>query len=169
MNRHDLVTREGSAYRLLAEKLREEFAEIDDETLKDTLEGISRLPEMLEEIIRSSLEDETFMQALKMRIDLLNIRMARFKDRYDKKRKLVTIAMVNAQINRFEVADFSVFLNQGHTKLMVVDEKQVPERFFVPQPARLDRVAVTNALKQGEAIEGAVLASGEAYISVRAR
>lgn len=165
----NLLTREGSYYRLLAEKLKEEFASIDDETLKDTLEGISRLPEMLEEIIRSTLEDETFMMALKTRIELLNIRMIRFKERYDKKRKLVTTAMVNAQINKFEVADFSVFLTQGHTRLVIAEEKLVPERFFIPQPPRLDRVALTTALKQGEAIEGAMLGSGDAYISVRAR
>jgi hypothetical protein len=167
--RQDLISREGNHYRLLAEKLREEFCGTDDETLKDTLDGISRLPEMLEEIIRSTLEDETFMLALKTRIDLLSVRITRFRDRYDKKRRLAATAMANAQIHKFEVADFSVFLNQGHTKLVVVDEKLVPEKFFVPQPARLDRVALTTALKSGEAIDGASLANGDAYIAVRAR
>ena len=167
--RQDLISREGNHHRLLAEKLREEFCGIDDETLKDTLDGISRLPEMLEEIIRSTLEDETFMRALKMRIDLLNVRMARFKDRYLKKRRLAAVAMANAQIHKFEMADFSVFLNEGHTKLEVVNEKLVPERFFVAQPATLDRAALTTALKLGEAIEGASLVNGDAYIAVRAR
>jgi len=169
MMRQDLISREGSYYRLLAEKLRQDFAEIDDETLRDTLSGISRLPEMLEEIIRSTLEDETFMRALKTRMDLLSVRLARFRDRHERKRRLAATAMANAQIHKFEVADFSVFLNQGHTKLVVADETLVPEKFFVPQPARLDRVALTTALKSGEAIDGASLANGDAYIAVRAR
>jgi hypothetical protein len=95
--------------------------------------------------------------------------MVRFKDRYLKKRRLAAIAMANAQIHKFEVADFSVFLNEGHTKLEVLNEKLLPEKFFVPQPATLDRPALTTALKAGETIEGASLASGDAYIAVRAR
>jgi hypothetical protein len=95
--------------------------------------------------------------------------MARFKDRYLKKRRLAGVAMANAQIHKFEVADFSVFLNQGHAKLEVVNEKLLPEKFFVPQPATLDRAALTTALKLGETIEGASLVNGDAYIAVRAR
>jgi hypothetical protein len=92
----EFLTQQASHYRLLAQKLKAEFADLDDDTLKDTLEGLSNLPEMLEEVIRSSLEDEAFVLALKIRIDLLTVRLNRFKDRYDRKRKQVSLAMGEA-------------------------------------------------------------------------
>lgn len=165
----EFLTQQACHYRQLAQKLKAEFADLDDDTLKDTLEGLSNLPEMLEEVIRSSLEDETFVLALKIRIDLLTVRLNRFKDRYDRKRKQVTLAMGEAQLDKFEVPDFSVNLNKGHTKLLVAGDAKIPEAYLLPQPAKLDRVGLTNALKRGEAVEGASLGPGEAYITVRAR
>lgn len=165
----EFLTQQASHYRLLAQQLKADFADLDDDTLKDTLEGLTNLPEMLEEIIRSSLEDETFMLALKARIDMLSVRMDRFKQRYDRKRKQVTLAMGEAQLDKFEVADFSVNLNKGHTKLVVAADAKIPELYLQPQPPKLDRVFLTNALKRGEKVEGAVLGPGEPYITVRAR
>jgi hypothetical protein len=166
---HELLTLQASQYRLLADKLKADFADIDDDTLKDTLEGLSQLPEMLEEVIRSSLEDETYILALKARIDLLNVRLTRFKDRYERKRKHVTLAMGDAKIDKFEVSDFSVSLSRGHVKLIVTETTRIPEAYLLPQPPKLDRVGLTAALKQGEQVEGASLGPGEAFITVRAR
>jgi hypothetical protein len=165
----EFLTQQASRYRQLAQQLKAEFADLDDDTLKDTLEGLTNLPEMLEEVIRSSLDDETFILALKTRIDLLTVRLDRFKDRYDRKRKHVSLAMGAAQLDKFEVPDFSVNLNKGHTKLLVTADAKVPEAYLQPQPPKLDRVALTNALKRGETVEGASLAPGEPYITVRAR
>ena len=50
----EVLRNEGTAHhRLLADQLKESFGELDDETLKDTLQGISDLPDIIEEIVRS--------------------------------------------------------------------------------------------------------------------
>ncbi len=52
----------------LRQRLREDFPEADDETLDDTLEGISALSDQLAEIVRAALEDEAFHGDLKLRL-----------------------------------------------------------------------------------------------------
>ena len=49
---------EVQTYKLLFEKLLNSFPEADDETLADTLEGITDLHEMIAAVIRSALVDE---------------------------------------------------------------------------------------------------------------
>jgi hypothetical protein len=44
-------------YGILRQKLLEAFPETDDETIRDTLEGITTLDELIAEIVRSALID----------------------------------------------------------------------------------------------------------------
>jgi hypothetical protein len=60
-------------------------------------------------------------------------------------------------------------LRKGGEKLEVIDEGRVPETFFVPQPAKLDRKGLIEALKRGEMVNGALLVIAEPTISVRVR
>jgi hypothetical protein len=56
MNSEFLRT-ELSHYLILGDQLKAQYADIDDETLRDTLEGISELPQLIQEVVRSSLDD----------------------------------------------------------------------------------------------------------------
>jgi hypothetical protein len=165
----ELLRVEAAHYRELASQLKLNYADIDDETLTDTLEGLSDLPAMIEEVVRSSLEDAALVVGLKSRMDEMAQRLARLKLRYDRKRELACWAMGSAGIGRLQAADFSASLAQGGQKLEVADETRVPEIYFVPQPPRLDRASVTDALKRGEKIEGAYFVQSGPHIVVRTR
>jgi len=165
----EILRSEVSHYLILADGLRERYGEIDDETMKDTLEGISGLPEAIEAIVRSSLEDEDLITALKDRLGDLQARLERFRDRHEKKRALARWAMVEADVDKIMAADFSVSLRKGCDKLEVIDETRVPPDFFVAQPAKLDRKGLTDALKRGEMVNGALLVTGDPSITVRVR
>ncbi len=164
-----LLRTELTHHLILANQLRESYAEIDDETLKDTLEGISDLPEAVAAAIRSSLDDEAYIVGLKSRLDDLQARLARLRERYEKKRALARWAMVEADLEKVVAADLSVSLRKGGEKLEVIDEARVPKDYFVPQPAKLDRKGLTEALKRGEMVNGALLVLAEPTISVRVR
>jgi len=69
-------------YQILAQELKDRFGELDHETLQDTLEGISRLPEAIGAVLRSSLEDEALIVALKARLNDLEVRLERLRGRY---------------------------------------------------------------------------------------
>ena len=169
MKSDSILRIEVSHYLILAGALKVRYGELDDETLKDTLEGISDLPEAVAAVIRSSLDDEAYILGLKSRLDDLQARLARLRDRYEKKRALARWAMVEADLEKVMSADLSVSLRKGGEKLEVIDEGRVPETFFVPQPSRLDRKGLIEALKRGEMVNGALLVLAEPTISVRVR
>ena len=66
-------------YQWLREKLLDRFPEADDETVRDTLEGITDLHEIIAAIIRSALIDEALQEGLRSRLDDMKTRLARIR------------------------------------------------------------------------------------------
>ena len=165
----ELLRVEAAHYRLLSDQLKLDYAALDDETMADTLEGLSDLPQMIEEVVRSSLEDEDLISALKSRADVLATRLSRLKERHQKKRQLAAWALGAAGMPKIRAADFTVSLSEGSLRLEIQDETKLPSIYLVPQPAKPDRAAITAALKIGTAVEGAGLVQGLPYITVSVR
>src|SRR5689334_7133904 len=165
----EAIKAEISNYLILADQLKALYQDIDDETLLDTLEGISDLPQLIQGLIRSSLEDEALISALKQRLEDMQARLSRLKDRFERKRELASWAMTNAEILKMQTADFTLSLRQGPPRLDVVDQDKVPAEYLVPQPPRLDRAGLIGALKRGDVIPGAVLVEGQMHVAVRVR
>ena len=163
----DVLRTEAGHYRLLADQLKTDYGALDDETLADTLEGLSDLPDLIAEIVRSSLEDQTLVAALKTRLSDMQERAGRLKERIDKKRALAGWAMGAAGLARVQQPDFSVALRPGAEKVVVEDEAQIEPAYLVPQPPRVDRAGLLAALKRGETAQGARLTVGEPHIAVR--
>ena len=84
----------------LREQLAERFPDADEETLRDTLEGMTDLTDMLAELIRSSLDDKALVTALKQREADMKERRERFENRAQKKRDLVEATMERAHIGK---------------------------------------------------------------------
>ena len=74
-----------------------------------------------------------------------------------------------AGIARIVAPDFTITLRASAPSLRVTDEQSIPEWFWIPQPARLDKRSLTETLKAGEVIAGAELANPQNTISVRTR
>ena len=163
------LSSEVAKYQFITGELQTRYADIDDETLRDTLEGISDLPDMIKEVVRSSLDDDMIIGALKLRIGDMQDRLERIKHRLEKKREIVCWAMGEAQLDRLMAEDFSVSLRQGPPRLDIVDETQIPTDFLVPVAPRIDRAGLLIRLKQGECISGAALVEGQPHISVRVK
>ena len=164
-----ILRSEVAQYLILATQLKAQYAEIDDETLHDTLEGISNLPDLIQAVVRSGLEDEALAGALKQRLEEMQERLARFKARSDKKRALACWGMTAAGIDKMQAPEFSLSLRQGAQRLEIVDDTKIPGEFFIPQPSRLDRAGLIGSLKRGDPIEGATLVPGETHLAVRVR
>jgi hypothetical protein len=164
-----LLRTEVNQYLILSEELKTRYADIDDETLQDTLEGISDLPDLIKLVVRSSLDDEMIAGALKLRIADMQDRLERIKHRCEKKREIVCWAMGIAELNRLTAEDFSVSLRQGPPRLEIIDETQIPQDFLVPVAPRIDRASLLTRLKQGECIAGTALVEGQPHISVRVK
>jgi len=169
LRRADLVKAEVIQYDLLRDKLREQFPSIDDDTLADTLEGLTDLREILVELVRSALEDEALLEALSTRLAEMRARLQRLGDRADKKRALALKAMSEAEIQTLIAPDFTAALRRSAPALDVSAEDRIPPAYWKPQPPKLDRRGLLAALKGGVEVDGAALAAPEMQLSVRTK
>ena len=160
---------ENMKYSRFRDQLLAEIPDIDQETLADTLEGITDLHEMLAEVIRSVLVDEALASGLSTRISDMKARLERFQIRTKKKRQLVLQAMTEANIGKLNDCDFTASLRQGAPKLEVLAEEKIPEYYWNAQPPKLDRQGLLAALKAGCDVDGVIMGSPKAQLSVRTK
>ncbi|MDJ0514386.1 MAG: siphovirus Gp157 family protein [Methyloceanibacter sp.] len=156
-------------YIVLRERLVEAFPRIDDETLHDTLEGITTLEELIAETVRSALLDEAFRAGLNRRLEDLKERGARLERRAALKRQYALVAMRESGLKKLEQSDFTASVRAGVPALVVEAESEIPDDFWVPQPARLSRSDVLKALKKGDEVPGAYLRDPQPTLSVRTK
>ncbi len=155
--------------RYLRERLEPAFPDADEETLMDTLEGMTSLTDSLAELLRSSQEDQSLASALRVRMSDMQERCGRFEDRARKKRELVCTVMEEAELKKLMEPDFTVSLRPARAPLMIIDEAAIPGDYWKPQPAKLDRMGLISALSNGRDIAGAVLGNPAMTISVRTK
>ncbi len=153
----------------LCERLEAAFPDADEETLRDTLEGMTSLTDSLAELLRSSQEDQTFASALRSRMADMQERYSRFEERTRKKRELVCTVMEEADLKKLMEPDFTVSLRPARAPLMIIDEAAIPGDYWKPQPAKLDRMGLISALSNGRDIPGTVLGNPPMTISVRTK
>jgi hypothetical protein len=162
--RHDI-----HHYTYLRQKLLEAFPDAGDDTIRDTLEGLTTLHELIAEVIRSALIDESLQSGLRLRLQDMRERLSRLEGRSVKKRELALEAMSEAGLRKIEQPDFTASARAGPPSLVVLAEDQVPESYWVPQPPKLDRQALLGDLKQGGEVPGAQLSNPKPVLSVRTK
>ncbi len=156
-------------HQYLRERLEAAFPDADEETLMDTLEGMTNLTDSLAELLRSSQEDQSLASALRSRTADMQERCSRFEVRARKKRELVCTVMEEADLKKLMEPDFTVSLRPSRPPLMIIDEAAIPGDYWKPQPAKLDRMGLISALSNGRDIAGAVLGNPPLTISVRTK
>ena len=151
----------------LRERLKQEFPEIDEETLHDTLEGISSLPECLAVLVRSHLDDATIAEALRNRVRAMQERLARLETRAERKKDLALEVMAKAELRKLLQPDFTLTLRPAPPELMITHENSIPIEFWKPQPPKLDRQGLRHQLQAGNSVPGAMLKSGGFVLAIR--
>lgn len=158
-----------AAHLYLKSRLIEDFPDLDEETLADTLEGLSDLNECLGVLVRSRADDEALITGLKLRLEDMRARLQRLQERADRKKELLCEVMDRARMTRLNLPDFTVSLRQTQAPVEILNEAEIPPTYWQPQPARLDRQALGEALRAGCTIAGARLGLPRQTISVRAK
>ena len=156
-------------YRALKERLKAQDPQLDDETLADTVEGLTDVHEILAAIVRAALADEALATGLKGRIAEMQERLERLQERAAKRRQIVKDTMVELDLKKLTAPDFSASIRPGMPALMVIDETAVPSIYWEPREPRLDRQGLLAELKQGAEITGVTLSNPEPVLSVRTK
>jgi hypothetical protein len=165
----DQLTFATTTYRAIRDRIRAQDPQIDEQTLADTVEGLTDLHEILQAVIRAALVDEALARGLKCRISDMQCRLDRLEDRASKRRQIAKDVMVELDLKRITAPDFSASLRPGLPALVVLNEDAVPSIYWQPGEPRLKRQVLASDLKEGAEIAGATLSNPEPVLSVRTR
>jgi hypothetical protein len=156
-------------YNRLRREVMEQYLNLDDETIRDTLEGITDLHEVIAAVIRSALVDEALQTGLRSRVNDMKERLSRLELRATKKRLLALGAMTEVGLTKLEQPDFTASARAGSPALVVVAEETIPATYWVPQPPKLDRQALLAELRRDAGIPGVQLSNPQPVLTVRTK
>ena len=165
----DQLTLAAISYRSLHDRIRAEDPQIDEQTLADTVEGLTDLHEILMAVIRAALADQALATGLEGRIGEMQARRDRLHDRAAKRRQIAKDVMVELDLKKLAAPDFTASIRPGTPALMVIDEAAVPSIYWEPREPRLNRQKLSGELKDGAEITGLTLSNPEPVLSVRTR
>src|ERR1035441_7519105 len=148
-----------TTYRAIRDRIRAHDPQIDEQTLADTVEGLSDVHEILAAIVRAALADEAMATGLKCRISDMQGRLDRLQDRASKRRQIAKYGMVELDLTKLTAPDFTASIRPGLPALVVLNEDAVPKTYWDPGEPRLRRQVLASDLKGGAlAISCAMLA-----------
>ena len=165
----DQLAFSATTYRAVRERIRTQDPDLDEQTLTDTVEGLTDVHEILAAIVRAALADEALATGLKGRMAEMEGRFQRLQERASKRRQIVKDTMVELDLKKLTAPDFSVSVRPGMPALLVIDEAAVPSIYWEPREPRLDRQGLLAELKQGAEITGVTLSNPEPVLSVRTK
>jgi hypothetical protein len=148
----DHLTLAATTYRAIRDRIRTEDPQIDEQTLADTVEGLTDLHEILTAVIRAALDDQALATGIEGRIGEMQERRDRLQDRATKRRQIAKDMMVELDLKKLSAPDFTASIRPGIPALMVIDEAAVPSIYWEPREPRLNRQELANNLKQGVAL-----------------
>jgi hypothetical protein len=154
-------------YRSIRDRIREQDPQIDEQTLADTVEGLTDLNEILTTIIRAALTDEALATGLKGRIAEMQGRLDRLQDRAVKRRQIAKDVIVELDLKKLTAPDFTASIRPGTPALLVIDEAAVPSIYWEPRDPKLNRQGLLADLKGGAEVAGVALSNPEPVLSVR--
>ena len=165
----DQLTFAATNYRSICDRIRAQDPQIDEQTLADTVEGLTDLHEIVMAIIRAALADEALSRGLKCRISDMQGRLDRLEVRAAKRRQIAKDVMVELDLKKLNAPDFTASIREGLPSLIVLNEDAVPKTYWEPGEPRLRRQILASDLKGGAEIAGATLSNPEPVLSVRTR
>lgn len=140
----------------------------DEDVIRDSVEGETNLHELLAKLVEDDATDDALAASTAALAEKIGARAVRIKKRIETRRAIMANAMQVAELKTLETAGGTVSQKKVPPKLVVIEEADIPAAFFKPQPPKLDRKALTDALKvEGVSIPGAAMSNGSMSVQIR--
>lgn len=138
----------------------------DEDILLLAIEGETTLLDCVDHLLDAIQSDESMIAGIKTRLDHLIARKARFEDRIETFRRLISRAMDLAERKKLERPCATIIMSLRPQSLIITSEGAVPTEYFIMKPA-LDRKKLKAALESGELISGASLSNAQPILTIK--
>lgn len=141
--------------------------QLDDGTLKDTLDSIDEVfDDKVENIAKSIKEIEGQADMIKAEKDRLTKREQTMRNNAKSMKRYLQDQMEVVGKKKVQGELLTVAIQRNAPSVRIENEENIPEVFYIPQPSKLDKTQLKQELNQGLAIPGVELIQTE---SVRIR
>lgn len=162
------IDREAEAAKGLRESLAK-LAEGDEELMLDMIEGQTSLVECIDALLLRGAADKGLAVGIDAVMADLQARKARVEKRIAFDRALIEQAMMIAEIAKLERPAATLSLANRPAAVRIDNEADIPAEFWTAGAPKLDRKALTAALKEGRAVTGAALSNAAPSLTVRVK
>lgn len=161
------IEHQAEAARTLVLNLKDILANDEDATLA-TIEGETQLFEAIDEAVARIRDLETLQDAIKDRVGSLKQRADRYATQEERIRTCLAVALEMVDIKKLERPEATISLSKVAPKVVVINETDIPARYWKQPDPVLDKKALLSALKDKDAsIPGAQLSNGGTTITIR--
>lgn len=142
--------------------------ELDEETLKDTLEGLSGTLEAKAVNVAMFVRNlETTADSIKDAEKAMSDRRKAIENRAARVKEYIKENMIRAGILKIESPYFKLAIQNNPPSVKIENAEEIPQHFFKipePPPPVPDKTAIGAALKAGESVPGAWLEQGQRLV-----
>ena len=122
----------------------------DPDFIRDAIEGETSLIEIVNALAGADGEDETIIEGIAAYQKKLADRKSRVEARKEMRRALIASAMELAELKKLETPIGTISYKSVAPKAIVNDESAIPSEYFETPPPKLNKSALTTALKDGK-------------------
>ena len=162
------IEREAQAAKALRESIAQ-LAEGDEDLMLDMIEGETSLVECIDALLLRMASDRALVEGTAKVASDLQERARRVEKRIAFDRALIEQAMMTAEIAKLERPAATLSLANRAPSLRVDSEPDIPAEFWTAGAPKLDRKALTDALRSGRPVSGAALSNAAPSLTVRTR
>lgn len=159
---------QGEAAKVLLANIRDVIGD-DDEMIATAVEGETSLVEAISSAVDRLAEVGAHCEVLAARIKDLSERKGRFEDQASRIKAAIHVAMGHGELRKLELPQATISIRAVQPKVEVIDETEIPARFWKRKDPELDRKELLKALNAKEVIPGATLSNGGETISIRSK
>ena len=141
-----------------------ENGEIEEQVYKDSVEGLC-IDHKFEDICMVIKNLEAKAQAFKTEIDRMTSRKRTLENSVQRLKDSMLNHLVVANETKVDAGVFTVGIGKSKS-VFLTNESAIPKEYLIPQPNKIDKAAISKALKAGEDVEGAVLVENP-FLTIR--
>lgn len=147
----------------------EEWDVVDPEALALSIQSETNLEEAIDAVFSEIAERESAIAGLKEREQTIAERRCRHEKTVDTLRAVILQAMDLSGVEKVSLPEATISVKKVAPSAEIAEEADIPAEFWEPQPPKLNKKALTEALKEGRAVEGARLGNGGISLAIRTK